>query len=208
MFRDRTIFKALLDDFSASLLTWDPWFNKTPNYRHQDVFSSTKSSNPGSVQSMGRDSASLHAHMCVSFSLLRCVLAASPAVPGQGYTPGHGAKVPFPVLTRLSAGTEPSLEPAGLCKDPQQMPNPPWAAASAALPGLPAEPGSLSCSFPLPSLALYTASASLKFWSFCFSKASPVTPGNILSPWKVLLCLSPQNESLCSLTDVPPLRCS
>lgn len=116
------------------------------NYRHQYVFSSAKSSNPGSVQSTGRDSASLHAHTCFSFSLLRCVLTANPAAPEpmhwagiqpgqgrdtpwarQGYSPGswsHG-QVPFPALMPFGTGTECWAEPSGLCKDPQEVPSPP-----------------------------------------------------------------------------------
>lgn len=99
---------------------------------------------------------------CSGLRSLPAQLHLSPT-PGQEYTPGpwsHG-QIPFPPLTRFGTGTERWPEPTGFWKDPQRLSSSPWAAASAALPGLPAQPGRLSCSFPLSSLPLCTAGASL-----------------------------------------------
>lgn len=136
------------------------------NYRHQYVFSSAKSSNPGSAQSTGRDSASLHAHTCSSFSLLRCVLTASPAAPepmpragihpGQGYSPGpwsHG-QVLFPALIPLARALSAGQSPRGFAKIPSRcralpglLPSLPSRDCQHSLAGCPAPSLSLPCPF-------------------------------------------------------------
>lgn len=135
MFRDRTVFKALLDDFTACSLhgshgTLGSIKHQT-NYRHQDVFSSIKSSNPGSVHSTWGSllSPCFSPRPCSGLCSLPARLSLSPSL---GRDPRSHAQLPFPALSHR-----------------------------------------LSCSFPLPSLSLFTAGASLYFWSFCFCKASP-----------------------------------
>lgn len=74
MFRDRTVFKALLEDFIAYLRHGSHGTLGSIKTRQatdtSTYFSSTKSSNLCSVQSTQRNSGLLHANPCFSFSLL------------------------------------------------------------------------------------------------------------------------------------------
>ena len=155
MFRDRTVFKALLDDFTAYLLHGSHGtlgsIKTRPTTDTSTLFSSTKSSNPSSVQSTRRNSASLHANTCSSFSLLspgtslgkadlslqQAQRSLSPHTPPRAGIYHRGPRSHRAALAPATAGplllfpsaSAPKLSdgrsPQGLWKDLLQMQSPP-----------------------------------------------------------------------------------